>query len=240
MTNSEIKIITQINNIIYYVNKGTNPQLNVAYNDIDSHDSRNYRTFLKINLNSSVDSNFKRLISSCDSPNKFSKLEVKLQNKIRKGLLKTMIKFNNENISLYEYGIILWNEVNSDNTLYYETPDQQLAWITASLGTEQTGLPMRVELVLQYFEKIENQPVYIIVQNDYEKKCNYNWIKMKLEGTIINGVNPFFSEAELEKLKEWIELNKLAILLYWTQEEIGYMEILKYIHPIDKNEDKIK
>ena len=56
----------------------------------------------------------------------------------------------------------------------YETPDQQLAWITASLGTEQTGLPMRVELVLQYFEKIENQPVYIIVQNDYEKKCNYN------------------------------------------------------------------
>lgn len=227
-------------NKIYYVNKGTNPQLNVAYNDIDSHDSRNYRTFLKINLNSSVDSNFKRLISSCDSPNKFSKLEVKLQNKIRKGLLKTMIKYNNENISLYEYGIILWNELNSDNTLYYETPDQQLAWITASLGTEQTGLPMRVELVLQYFEKIENQPVYIIVQNDYEKKCNYNWIKMKLDGTIINGVNPVFSEAELEKLKEWIELNKLAILLYWTQEEIGYMEILKYIHPIDKNEDKIK
>lgn len=151
-----------------------------------------------------------------------------------------MIKYNNENISLYEYGIILWNELNSDNTLYYETPDQQLAWITASLGTEQTGLPMRVELVLQYFEKIENQPVYIIVQNDYEKKCNYNWIKMKLDGTIINGVNPVFSEAELEKLKEWIELNKLAILLYWTQEEIGYMEILKYIHPIDKNEDKIK
>lgn len=195
MTNSEIKIITQINNIIYYVNKGTNPQLNVAYNDIDSHDSRNYRTFLKINLNSSVDSNFKRLISSCDSPNKFSKLEVKLQNKIRKGLLKTMIKYNNENISLYEYGIILWNELSSDNTLYYETPDQQLAWITASLGTEQTGLPMRVELVLQYFEKFENQPVYIIVQNDYEKKCNYNWIKMKLDGTIINGVNPVFSEA---------------------------------------------
>lgn len=158
-------------NKIYYVNKGTNPQLNVAYNDIDSHDSRNYRTFLKINLNSSVDSNFKRLISSCDSPNKFSKLEVKLQNKIRKGLLKTMIKYNNENISLYEYGIILWNELNSDNTLYYETPDQQLAWITASLGTEQTGLPMRVELVLQYFEKIENQPVYIIVQNDYEKNA---------------------------------------------------------------------
>lgn len=195
MTNSEIKIITQINNIIYYVDKGTNPQLNVAHNDIDSHDSRNYKPFLKINLNSSVNSNFKRLISSCDSPNKFSKLEMKLQNKIRKDLLKTMIKYNNENISLYEYGIILWNELNSDNTLYYETPDQQLAWITASLGTEQTGLPMRVELVLQYFEKIENQPVYIIVQNDYEKKCNYNWIKMKLDGTIINGVNPVFSEA---------------------------------------------
>ena len=63
---------------------------------------------------------------------------------------------------------------------------------------------------------------------------------MKLYGTIINGVNPVFSESELEKLKEWIELNKLAILLYWTHEEIGYMEILKYIHSIDKNEDKIK
>ena len=65
-------------------------------------------------------------------------------------------------------------------------------------------------------------------------------VVMKLDGTIINDVNPVFSEAEFEKLKEWIELNKLAILLYWTQEEIGYMEILKYIHPIDKNEDKIK
>lgn len=241
MTNSEIKIITQINNIIYYVDKGTNPQLNVAHNDIDAHDSRNYRTFLKINLNSSVNSNFKRLISSCDSPNKFSKLEMKLQNKIRKDLLKTMIKYNNENISLYEYGIILWNELNSDNhPVYYETSDQQLAWITAPLDSEQTGLPMRVELVLQRFGKIENQPVYIIVQNDYEKQGNFNWIKMKLDGTIINDVNPVFSEAEFEKLKEWIELNKLAILLYWTQEEIGYMEILKYIHPIDKNEDKIK
>lgn len=37
---------------------------------------------------------------------------------------------------------------------------------------------------------------------------------MKLYGTIINGVNQVFSEAELEKLKEWIELNKLAILFY--------------------------
>lgn len=224
------------------MDKGTNPQLNVAYNDIDAHDSRNYRTFLKINLNGSVDYNFKRIISSCDSPNKFSKLDVKLQNKIRKDLLKTTIKYNNENISLYEYGIILWNELNSDNLVYYETPDQQLAWITAPLDTEQTGLPMRVEFVLQRFGKIENQPVYIIVQNDYEKQGNFNWIKMKLDGTIINDGNPVFSEAEFEKLKEWIELNKLAILLllYWTQEEIGYMEILKYIHPIDKNEDKIK
>lgn len=222
------------------MDKGTNPQLNVAYNDIDAHDSRNYRTFLKINLNGSVDYNFKRIISSCDSPNKFSKLDVKLQNKIRKDLLKTTIKYNNENISLYEYGIILWNELNSDNLVYYETPDQQLAWITAPLDTEQTGLPMRVEFVLQRFGKIENQPVYIIVQNDYEKQGNFNWIKMKLDGTIINDGNPVFSEAEFEKLKECIELNKLAILLYWTQEEIGYMEILKYIHPIDKNEDKIK
>ncbi len=222
------------------MDKGTNPQLNVAYNDIYAHDSRNYRTFLKINLNGSVDYNFKRIISSCDSPNKFSKLDVKLQNKIRKDLLKTTIKYNNENISLYEYGIILWNELNSDNLVYYETPDQQLAWITAPLDTEQTGLPMRVEFVLQRFGKFENQPVYIIVQNDYEKQGNFNWIKMKLDGTIINDGNPVFSEAEFEKLKEWIELNKLAILLYWTQEEIGYMEILKYIHPIDKNEDKIK
>ena len=131
--------------------------------------------------------------------------------------------------------------MNSDNhPVYYETSDQQLAWITAPLDSEQTGLPMRVELVLQRFGKIENQPVYIIVQNDYEKQGNFNWIKMKLDGTIINDVNPVFSEAEFEKLKEWIELNKLAILLYWTQEEIGYMKILKYIHPIDKNEDKIK
>ncbi len=61
--------------------------------------------------------------------------------------------------------------MNSDNhPVYYETSDQQLAWITAPLDSEQTGLPMRVELVLQRFGKIENQPVYIIVQNDYENK----------------------------------------------------------------------
>ena len=44
----------------------------------------------------------------------------------------------------------------------------------------------------------------------------------------------------MNKLKTETTQNQLAILLYWTQEEIGYMEILKYIHPIDKNEDKIK
>lgn len=233
MLKDEIKIITQSNNVIYYISKSTKPQLNVAY-----YDSNLYlHPLLKINLYSSADSNFKRLISSSDSPNKFSILDCKVQHKIRKDLLKTTKNYNNETISLYEYGIILWNELNPDTSVYYETPNQRLAWITAPLDSEITGLPMRVELALQSFGDIENQPVYIIVQNDYEKQGNLNWMRMRLDGTIINDITPIFSEIELKNLKEWIELNKLAILLYWTQEVIDYLEIIKYIRPIKTLED---
>jgi len=234
MLKDEIEIITQSNNVIYYISKSTKPQLNVAY-----YESNLYlHPLLKINLYSSADSNFKRLISSSDSPNKFSILDYKIQNKIRKDLLKTTKNYNNETISLYEYGIILWNELNPEASVYYETPNQRLAWLTAPLDSEITGLPMRVELVLQSFGNIENQPVYIIVQNDYEKQGNLNWVKMRLDGTIINDVTPIFSEIELKNLKEWIEINKLAILLYWTQEVIDYLEIIKYIKPIKTLEVK--
>lgn len=228
MIKDEIKIITQSANVIYYIIKSSKPQLNVAYYDsnLRSH------PLLKINLYSSGDSNFKRLISSSDSPNKFSRFDCKVQNKIRKDLLKTTKNYNNETISLYEYGIILWNELNPDTPVYYETPNQQLVWLTASLDSEITGLPMRIELAVQRFGNIENQPVYIIIQNDYEKQGNLNWIKMRLDGTIINQVTPIFTDIEMKKLKDWIELNKLAILLYWTQEVIGYLEILEYVIPI--------
>ena len=55
---------------------------------------------------------------------------------------------------------------------------------------------------------------------------------MRLNGEIINGVKPIFNELIMKDLKHWIEANKLAILLYWTQEIIDYGDISKLIKDI--------
>ena len=131
-------------------------------------------------------------------------------------------------------------KLNDKEKFYlYETPNQEIGWFTATLDKKQTGLAMNVELVLQPMGKIDNQPPYLIVQNDYKDKRNHNWIKIRLNGEIINGVKPIFNEAEMQKVKYWIELNKLPILLYWTQEETGYLEITKLIKPIDENTEEL-
>ena len=87
---------------------------------------------------------------------------------------------------------------------------------------------MNVELVIQP-SNYDGLP-YIIVQNDYEDKQNMNWVKMQLDGTVIGDEELIFEEqVEQTELKEWIEINKLAILMYWTQLENGSFDILKML-----------
>ena len=91
---------------------------------------------------------------------------------------------------------------------------------------------MNVELALQPMGKIVNQPPYLIVQNDYEDKQNLNWVKVRLDGSVVDDKKLIFKEDEINELKTWIEINKLVILLYWTQEEIDYTDIIKKIKSI--------
>ena len=87
---------------------------------------------------------------------------------------------------------------------------------------------MNVELVIQP-SNYDGLP-YIIVQNDYEDKHNMNWGKMLLDGTVIGDKELIFDEkVEQAALKEWIEINKLAILMYWTQLEPSSFKIIKML-----------
>ena len=41
--------------------------------------------------------------------------------------------------------------------------------------------------------KIINKPPYIIVQNDYEDRRNLNWVKMRLDGTVLDNKKLIFT-----------------------------------------------
>lgn len=236
-----IKVITETTHFIYYVTAekpDSDAYFNVAVKDKYAKKFKKaislngFNVVLKLYLTIYCGINYKRLIAVDGSPYKISDLERLYIEEIRRKITNGTTKYLNEEICFYDYAAAMWDELNPENILYYETPNQQIGWITAPLDKTQTGLPMNVELVLQSMGKIENEPPYLIVQNDYEDKRNYNWIKMRLNGEIINGVKPRFNEYIMEDLKHWIEVNKLAILLYWTQEIIDYGEISKLIKNI--------
>lgn len=193
------------------------------------------KVILKIKLGLRHHPNYMKLNTSSDSPHKMKDLELKYRKEIKQAILRNTVKYENEIIPYYDYALVLWEDLNDREKFYlYETPNQEIGLFTAPLNKEQTGLPMNVELVLQQtMGKVNWQSPYIIVQNDYEDNRNYNWIKMRLNGEIINGVKPIFNEFEIQKLKYWIELNKFPILLYWTHEEEGYSKIAKLIRHIE-------
>ena len=95
---------------------------------------------------------------------------------------------------------------------------------------------MNIELVVLPMGKVENVPPYIIIQNDYETKHNLNWVKMRLDGTILEDKKLIFSDDEIQDIKQWIEINKLPILLCWTQEVIYSSDIAELTKPIKKKE----
>ena len=251
----QFKIITKSENFIYYVTReesntnwhfkiatGVNYGINEVFYKPETDEKSGLKVILKIKLGLRHHPNYMKLNTSSDSPYKMQDLEPKYRKEINQAILRNTVKYENEIIPYYDYALVLWEDLNDREKFYlYETPNQEIGWFTAPLNKEQTGLPMNVELVLQQtMGKVNWQPPYIIVQNDYEDNRNYNWIKMRLNGEIINGVKPIFNEFEIQKLKYWIELNKFPILLYWTHEKEGYSEIAKLIRPIDKKHGRIR
>ena len=94
-----------------------------------------------------------------------------------------------------------------------------MSWLTTPIDKDLSGLAMNVELTMQAMGKIDNRPPYIMVQNDYEDKHNLNWAEVRLDGSVIGNKSLIFTDIELKKLKTWLDINKLTILLYWTQEK---------------------
>lgn len=110
---------------------------------------------------------------------------------------------------------------------------------TIYFNKEDTGLAMNVILISTNLGKNKNQIPYIFIQNDYEIKQFPNWIKIRLDGTVLGNIKPIFdNEVEMLELRNWLEINKLLILMYWTHVETDtsklskFMKTLKVIKPL--------
>ncbi len=250
MTNKQFKIVTESEHFIYFVteeDENINWCLKVAVKDRVSKEFKNHiidkisnkKFILKIKLGLRHCPNYMRLNTYSDSPYKMQNLELQYKSEIKKAIINTNITYCGEEIPNYDFALVQWEELNDKEKFYnYETPNQELRWLTTPLEKNITGLAMNIELVMQSFGKIENIQPYIIIQNDYEDKHNMNWVKMRLDGTILNNKKLVFNDYEIEELKTWIEVNKLPILMYWTQETNGSIEILELIKTFQVIEPK--
>ena len=250
MNNKAFKIIAKSKHFIYFVteeNENKNWCLKIAVKKrfkvkfkkaiVDTISGYNF--ILKIKLAIRHQPNYMKLNSYSDSPYKMKDLESEYRKEIKNTIIKTNTTYCDETIPYYDYALVLWEELNDKEKFYlYETPNQELRWVTIPLNKETTGLSMNVELAMQSMGKIINEPPYIIVQNDYEDGRNLNWVKVRLDGTILDDKKLIFNEEEIYWLKYWIEINKLAILMYWTQEKNSSSDILKLVKPINIIEPK--
>ena len=243
-SDKNFKIVTKSKHFIYFVTEeDTNDNwcLKVAIKDKFAGKFKNnvsdeitgYKVILKIKLAIRHQPNYMRLNAYSDSPYKMKDLKSEYRNEIRSTIINKNIEYCNEYIPYYDYALVLWEELNDKERFYlYETPNQEQRWTNTPISKKETGLAMNVELVLQSMGKVENEPPYLIVQNDYEDKHNLNWVKVGLGGKVIGNKKLIFQEHELRELKTWIDINKLTILMYWTQEEISSTEISKMIRTI--------
>ena len=109
---------------------------------------------------------------------------------------------------------------------------------TIFFNQETTGLSMNVTLLSPNLGQGEKNIPYVLIQNDYDEMQNLNYIKVRLDGTILENKKPVFDEeSELFDLREWLEINKLPILMYWTKTESDITQVknivrtLNIIHP---------
>ena len=247
MAEKKFKIITQSDNFIYFVTRcdeGTDWHFNVGlksaahfwawkYDKTFKHEISGLYVIAQFKLSLRHQPNYMRLAACDNSPYKLKDLESCYQKEIKKSIIKDKITYEKEEIPYYDYALILWEELNDKEKFYlYETPNQEQRWTNIPLCTRETGLAMNVELVVQ--SQNSNELPYIIVQNDYEEKHNMNWVKVGLDGTVVGDEKLIFDEeCEQVELREWLEINKLPILMYWTGVESSSAEILKLIKSLE-------
>lgn len=253
MTEKQFKIVTKSTHFIYFVteeDENKNWCLKVAIKDrykgkfkraaID--EISGYKVVLKMVLSLPNSPNYMRFATYEDSPYKFMDLDKIYRNEIKKKIKDTTTKYEGELIPYYDYAITIWEELNDKEKFFnYETPNQRLAWLTTPCQQKITGLAMAVELPIQTFEKNKdfNYP-YIIVQNNREEwraDGLKSWVKMKLDGTVLENKKLIFEDYEMSELKYWIEMNKLPILSHWTQETDTFetIKMLKTMEIIQPN-----
>lgn len=244
MAEKQFMIVTKSKHFIYFVteeDKNENWCLKIAIKErfaskfkkavVD--ETTGYKVIMKIILSLPYQPHYMRFETYKDSPYKYMELERPYRNELRKTVKNTTGMHDGEEIPLYDYAITVWEDLNDKEKFYcYETPKQSQAWTNTPISKEESGLAMNVELVLLGMGKIENEPPYIYVQNDYEDKHNLNWVKVGLDGKVIEDKKLIFEEPELRELKSWIDINKLTILRYWTQEEFDSSDVIKKIRSI--------
>ena len=244
MTDKQFKIVTKSKHFIYFVteeDKNENWCLKIAVKDrfaskfkkavVD--ETTGYSVLLKIILALPGHPHYMRFDTYKDSPYKFMEFDRPYRNEMKKVIKNKTGVHDNEVIPIYDYAITLWEDLNDKEQFFlYETPKQEQRWTNTLIDKKYSGLEMNVELVLLGMGKIENEPPYIYVQNDYEDKHNLNWVKVGLDGNVIGDKKLIFEEHEIRELKSWIDINKLTILMYWTQEEISSSNILEKIRSI--------
>ena len=230
MADKQFKIVTESKHFIYFVteeNENINWCLKIAvkgdYSDKFKNaviDKTGCKVIMKIKLAIRHQPNYMKLNSYSDSPYKMKHLKTEYQKEIKNSIIERNITYENEEIPYYDYTLVLWEELNDKEHFYlYETPKQEMSWLTTPIDKDLSGLAMNVELTMQAMGKIDNRPPYIMVQNDYEDKHNLNWAEVRLDGSVIGNKSLIFTDIELKKLKTWLNINKLTILQYWTQEK---------------------
>ena len=256
MADKKFKIITQSDNFIYFVTmceENADWHFNVGlksaalydswasldYSKVFKHEISGLYVIAQFKLSIRHQPNYMRLTPCENSPYKLKDLETCYQKEIKKAIIENTLTYEKEEIPYYDYALILWEELNDREKFYlYETPNQEQRWTNTPVNKKDSGLAMNIELVIQpsNYDEIP----YIIVQNDYEDKQNMNWVKMQLDGTVIGDEELIFDEeAALAALKEWIEINKLAILMYWTQLEPSSFKIIKMLKNIRNRKNEI-
>ena len=192
MTEKTFKIVTKSKHFIYFIteeDENINWCLKIAVKDrfaskfkkaiVD--ETSGYKVIMKIILSLPHQPHYMRFDTYKDSPYKYMELERTFRNEIRKTVKNKTGIHDDEEIPLYDYAITVWEDLNDKEKVYcYETPKQSQAWSNTPISKEYSGLAMNVELVLLSMGKIENEPPYIYVQNDYEDKHNLNWVKVRL------------------------------------------------------------
>ena len=244
MAEKQFKIVTKSKHFIYFVteeDKNENWCLKIAVKNRFANkfkkavidETSGYKVILKIILALPMGRHYMRFSAYKDSPYKYTELERPYRNEMKKAIKDTKTTYENEQIPYYDYALVLWEELNDKEKFYlYETPNQFQRWINTPISKKCSGLAMNVELTLLSMGKVKNEPPYIIVQNDYEDIQNLNWVKVRLDGTVVDDKKLIFKDFEIQELKSWIDINKLTILMYWTQEEINCGDILKQIRSI--------